>query len=276
MLQSGLTLLAFQFTFTFILIPLKLKVKPKSHSTFRPTEPTATRQYVLVYPPVQYLTTRQDETSNGGFFESLQNYFINFGSSQTQNQESSQIMDAVDADKLQVVPTETKPILVPAQEKPNAEPNQINQKFFYSYATPASTVPLTTDRRFYLLSEQPQILGSFGGSALNPVFNFQPVPVVVSRSNVAQSDDPVQPGKEVAENVQISQVPPVMNTVVEPASSQVQAKSVASEPSPAVVVEPVSENRLAPAPIALPDVDNRAIPVEPTSRNGFFLISSFG
>lgn len=232
-------------------------------SAFR-SDVAATRQYVLVYPSYQYITTRQDDPANSGFFETIQNYFINFGNGQTQGDESSQIMDAVDADKLQAT-TETKSFIVPAEQKPNPVQNEIKQKFFYSYGTPASTVPLSSDRRFYVLSEQAQVLSTYSGSALNPVLNLQPVPVVVSptfssRSNVAQSDDP-QSGKVVSENVQkYSQIPPVMNTIVEPAA-QVQVKNAVGAQTDSIVADAVSA--ILPTPPPIP-ASIRAIPVAQT------------
>lgn len=222
------------------------------------SDPSGTKQYVLVYPSYQYITTRQDGSSGSGFFETIQNYFINFGNGQTQSDESSQIMDAVEPDKTQAA-TETKSAFLPTQEKLIPVQNEIKQKFFYSYGTPASTVPLNSDRRFFLLPEQPQVLSTYSGSAINPVLNLQPVPVVLSRSNVAQSDDQ-QPGKVVSENIQkYSQIPPVMNSIVEQAQ-QVQVKSVSGVHTEAIAVDGVAENRVAPAPAPV-GVDNRAIPI---------------
>lgn len=222
------------------------------------SDPSATKQYVLVYPSYQYITTRQDGSTGSGFFETIQNYFINFGNGQTQSDESSQIMDAVEPDKTQAA-TETQSAILPTQENLIPVQNEIKQKFFYSYATPASTVPLSSDRRFFLLPEQPQVLSTYSGSAINPVLNLQPVPVVVSRSNVAQSDDQ-QPGKVVSENIQkYSQIPPVMNSIVEQAQ-QVQVKSVSGVHTEAIAVDGVAENRVAPAPAPV-GIDNRAIPI---------------
>lgn len=204
---------------------------------------------MLVYPSYQYITTRQDESSNTGFFETLQNYIINFGGQNSQNDESNQIMDAVMADKPLQPIQETKSTI--PQEKFTPIPSETKQKFFYSYITPASTVPLNNDRRLFLLSEQPQVLGTFSGPALNPVFNLQPVPVVLSRSNVAQPVDAVQPATVVAEKApEVGAVP------------QVQVKSVASEQSDSVVIEAAAENRVAPVvQNVVPVEDNRAIPV---------------
>lgn len=175
--------------------------------------PDASRQYVLVYP-YQYVATRQDEASGTGFFETIQNFFVNFGQQQQQQNDENQSLDAVELDKPGVAPT-----AAPAAEgeKPAAAAaaptkSDSKQKIVYSYLTPASTVPLNADRRLFFLAEQPQLFGSFSGPSVNPVFNLQPVPILASRSNVAQSQpDEPQPGKIVSENVQkFSQTPPVM------------------------------------------------------------------
>lgn len=224
------------------------------------SDPAATKQYVLVYPTYQYIGARQDSPIGSGFFQSIQSYFTNFG--QTQNDESSQIMDEVEPDKTPIA-TEGSPILA-TQEKLIPVQNEIKSKFLYSYATPASTVPLKSDRRFFLFPEQSQVLSTYSGSAINPILTLQPVPVLVARSNIAQSDDQ-QPGKVVSENVQkYSQIPPVMNSIVEQAQ-QVQVKSVSGVHTEAIAVDGVAENRVAPAPAPV-GVDNRAIPIptEPT------------
>lgn len=217
---------------------------------------------MLVYPPYQYVTTRQDESGNSGFFETLQNYFVNFGNSQTQSDENSQIMDPVEPDKQQQAmsdATKTASKTEVFQEKVNPTPSESKQKLYYSYITPASTVPLNNDRRLFYLAEQPQVYGTFSGSAINPVFNLQPVPVVLSRSNVAQSEDP-QPIKQViTENVQKPQIPAGIVTV-DQVQSKVQVKSGISDESDSVVVEAAPENRIAPAVQSVVSVeDNRAL-----------------
>lgn len=223
-------------------------------------DPTATRQYVLVYPSFQYITTRQDEGSTTGFYEALQNYFFNFGNSQ--NDENSHIMDPIDADKPQASATPTESSLPQATptadtSSPDKKPDA-KQKVFYSYLTPASTVPLNADRRLYFLAEQPQIFGTFSGPSVNPVFNLQPVPILSSRSNVVQTPvDQKQSDNVVLENVQkSSQVPPVLSNVIEQPSQVLLAKSNIIEQSDAVVRVDQAENRVAPVV-----VDNRAIPV---------------
>lgn len=168
--------------------------------------------------PYQYVATRQDDASGTGFFETIQNFFVNFGQQQqTQNDEGS--LDAVELEKPQgAAPTATpaaeaeKPAAAAAAAAAAPAKSDGKQKFVYSYITPASTVPLNADRRLFFLSEQPQLFGTFSGPSVNPVFNLQPVPVLASRSNVAQSQpDEPQPGKIVSENVQkFSQTPPVM------------------------------------------------------------------
>lgn len=211
-----------------------------------------------MYPSYQYIATRQDESGNAGFFETIQNYIVNFGNSQ--NDDSSQIMDPVEPDKQESIPATTSTIAPNAvQQKLIQSQNQNKQKFVYSYITPASTVPLNADRRLFYLAEQPQIFGAFSGAAASPVFNFQPVPVVLSRSNVAQSDDS-QPNKVITENVQkFSQIPPVMANVEQ--VSQVEAKNNIVEPSDSVVVDAVPENRVVSTPVLQPVEDNRALPV---------------
>lgn len=228
---------------------------------------------MLVYPSYQYITTRQDDSgSNSGFFETIQNYFINFGNGQTQSDDSNQIMDAVEADKPQAATTatdSTKSVFNPeiiSQEKNTPTPTESKQKFFYSYETPASTVPLNADRRLFYLAEQPQVFGTFSGTPINPVFNLQQVPVVLSsRSNVAQPDDS-HPNKVISENVQkFSQIPPVMATIEQ--TQQVEGKSSinvnAQTDSVFVpenrVVDAVPENRVV--PVFQPVEDNRALPV---------------
>lgn len=176
--------------------------------------------------------------------------------------ETSAVMDPVEADKPQAIEAAPAPTTAPpatAAAAPDAiksifaadlEKQGDNKKFFYSYITPASTVPLNADRRFYFLSEQPQIYGSFSGPSVNPVFNLQPVPVVLqSRSNVAQVPDEPQPGQVVSENVQkFSQIPPVMTAVEQPKVKQIsdQIDSVVDS----------AENRVAPV-----IVNDRALPV---------------
>lgn len=222
--------------------------------SFYRSEPAAgNKQYVLVYPSYQFVSTRQDDSANSGFFESIQNYFINFGNSQ-QMDEPSQVMDAVEPDKQESAQS-TKTVVAPEEK-----PFPTKQKFFYSYATPASTVPLNADRRFFYLAEQPQVYGTFSGSAINPVFNLQPVPVVLSRSNnVAQPDEP-HPNKVITENVQkFSQIPPVMATVEQ--LPEVQAKSVIAEQVNSIVDDPLPESKVAPVAPVVPVEDNRAVPV---------------
>lgn len=248
---------------------------------------------MLVYPSYQYFTTRQDGSSGGGFIETVQNFFFqNLGSGQGDN--GNQIMDAVESDKPQFQPqSQSQPPTPPldpevenklhileqqlpgqksalnsnvvgvSEKSANPTLNESKQKFVYSYVTPASTVPLNADRRLFFLAEQPQpLFGSFSGSAINPVFNLQPVPVVLSRSNVAQPDEP-QPNKVISENVQkFSQIPPVM-AAVEPAV-QVQSKSNENSQSESVVVDAVSESRVAPQPPVQVVEDNRALPIVST------------
>lgn len=180
-------------------------------------------------------------------------------------------MDAVEADKPQAATTatdSTKSIFTPeiiSQEKITPTPSESKQKFFYSYQTPASTVPLNADRRLFYLAEQPQVFGTFSGTPINPVFNLQQVPVVLSpRSNVAQPDDS-HPNKVISENVQkFSQIPPVMATVEQ--TQQVEGKSSinVNAQTDSVVVDALLENRVV--PIFQPVEDNRALPVstEPT------------
>lgn len=222
----------------------------------RRSEPLTGKQYVLVYPSYQYLASRQDDNSAGGFFETIQNYFVNFGNSQ-----SDEPMDAIEADKPQA-PAETAstsvpPTLTPIDDisvKSKFVKKEEKQKLFYSYITPASTVPLNFDRRLFYLSEQPQIFGSFSGSSLNPVFNLQPLPVVFqSRSSVAQVPDEPQSGKIVSENVQkFSQIPPVM-AAVEPLQPQV--KSISDQFD--TIVPNAAKNHVAPLLL-----DNRALPLQ--------------
>lgn len=218
-----------------------------------------------MYPAYQYYTTRQDDTGNAGFFEAIQNYFVNFGNSQTQSDESSQIMDAVEPDKQQQAAnmadaTRTSSIL---SEKINPTPSESKQKFVYSYITPASTVPLNADRRLFYLAEQPQVLGTFSGSPINPVFNFQPAPLVLSRSNVAQQDEP-QPNKVITENVQkFSQIPPVMASVEQ--TPQAQGKSNVDS-SDSVAVDAVPVNRVAPVIQPVENSRVEPLPTEPTEQ----------
>lgn len=205
--------------------------------------------------PYQFIATRQDEASGTGFFEAIQNYFINFGNGQQQSDETAQPLDAVEIDKPQTAAT-----AAPAAEaaKPPAAPAKIDskQKFVYSYATPASTIPLSADRRIFFLAEQPQLFGTFSGPSVNPVFNLQPVPVLASRSNIAQAPDEPQPNKIVSENVQkFSQIPPVMATV-EQKSTEPQVKSIVIQEQTDLVQPDLSENRVAPVL-----ADNRAIAV---------------
>lgn len=216
---------------------------------------------MLVYPSYQYLLSRQDDSSTGGFFETIQNYFINFGSDQ-----SEEPMDAVEADKPQAsaesAPTSAPPPSAPPSNTPIDDisikskyiKKDEKQKFFYSYITPASTVPLHSDRRFFYLSEQPQIFGSYSGAAVNPVLNLQPLPdVLQSRSSVAHVPDEPQSGKVVSENVQkFSQIPPVMAAVEQP---QLHVKSISDQFD--TVVPNAPENRVAPLIL-----DNRALPIQ--------------
>lgn len=190
--------------------------------------------------PYQFVATRQDEAGGSGFFETIQNFFVNFGQSQQQQQNDEGSLDAVDIDKpaaaaaaAALVPPTPAPApaaaaLATEAEKPAAKIDS-KQKFVYSYITPASTVPLTGDRRLFFLAEQPQLFGSFSGPSVNPVFSLQPLPLLASRSNVAQPSEEPQPGKIVSENVQkFSQIPPVMTTL-EQKSSEPQVKSVLIE-----------------------------------------------
>lgn len=222
----------------------------------RRSEPLANKQYVLVYPSYQYLASRQDDSNVGGFFETIQNYFINLGNSQ-----SDEPMDAVEADKPQApaesATTSAPPTLAPIDDvsiKSKFVQKDEKQKFFYSYITPASTVPLNTDRRFFYLSEQPQIFGSFSGPSVNPVFNLQPLPVVLqSRSSVAQVPVEAQSSKVVSESVQkFSQIPTVMAAVEQP---QPQVKSISDQFD--TVVSNAVENRVVPVIL-----DNRALPIQ--------------
>lgn len=222
----------------------------------RRSEQLANKQYVLVYPSYQYLASRQDDSNAGGFFETIQNYFINFG-----NNQNDEPMDTVEADKPQasaeLAPTSAPPTLAPIDDisvKSKFVQKDEKQKFVYSYITPASTVPLNSDRRYFYLSEQPQIFGSFSGPSVNPVFNLQPLPVVLqSRSSVAQVPDEPQSGKVVSENVQkFSQIPPVMAAVEQ---IQPQVKSISDQFN--TVVPNAAENRVVPLVL-----DNRALPVQ--------------
>lgn len=243
------------------------------------SESVANRQYVLMYPSYQFVSTRQDQAPSNPFQTFLG--FIGFG----QAGQNTQMMDAVEMNK---------PEAQQAQAQSQAAQNSIDDvseksankpKLYYTFATPASTVPLNAaDQRFYFV-EQPQLFGAVSGSNVNPVFNLQPVPVVLSRSNVAQPDADVlaQPSKVNSENVQkFSQIPPPA-VGVEPVLSQVQGKSSVGEvhvdqvPSTVVqhdsvvsvkhvpnvdhVVEPVAESRVNPAPPAVALEDNRAVPV---------------
>lgn len=188
---------------------------------YRSEQATATKQYVLVYPSYQYVTTRQDESSNSGFFETIQNYFISLGNN-GQNDESAQLMDAVEPDKPESTSAQSTKAAITSDLSQEKAPNK--QKLYYSYVTPASTLPLNADRRVFFV-EQPQIYSTYSSSAINPVFNLQPLPVLLSRSNqaVAQPDDP-QPNKVITENVQkFSQIPPVMASIEQ--VNEVQAKS---------------------------------------------------
>lgn len=183
-------------------------------------------------------------------------------------------MDAIDPDKPETAPAKapaadaTKTFFTPetglSQKIIEPTPNANKQKIVYSYITPASTVPLNADRRLFYLGEQPQVLGTFSGSALNPVFNLQQVPVVLSsRSNVAQPDEQ-QSNKVITENVQkFSQIPPVMASVDQ--IPQVESKSNAVAQINSVVDDVLPENRVVPT--FQPTEDNRALPVvstEPT------------
>lgn len=210
------------------------------------------------------MATRQDEASGSGFFESIQNFFINFGQSQQQqNDEGS--LDAVEIDKpaaaaaTALIPPTPVPVAAPAAaaeaEKP-AAPNQIKidgkQKFVYSYITPASTVPLAGDRRLFFLAEQPQLYGSFSGPSVNPVFSLQPLPMLASRANVAQPSDEPQPGKIVSENMQkFSQIPPVMATVEQKSSEPLMKSVLIEEPllKGVPIEEPLLKMPVLPEPV---------------------------
>lgn len=217
---------------------------------------------------------RQDGGSSNGFFETIQGYFQGFGNF-GQSDEGT-VMDAVEADKPQgqTQAQAQAPAQVPAQAAmmPAASPESMmatrtilsadatqekadKQKLIYSYITPASTIQLNADRRYYFLSEQPQIYGTFNSPSVNPVFNLQPVPLVLqSRSNIAQVPDEQQSGKVATENVQkFSQIPPVMAAVEQ--QPVVQVKQI-SEQVDSVVDSGVPENRVAPVV-----VDNRALAV---------------
>lgn len=247
----------------FIILKIFLN---KFFSRFFRSDLAAAKQYVLVYPTYQYYVTRQDGSSSspvGGFFENLQNYFVNFGG-------QNEIMDAIEPEKPIAQPITESPIapMDPpsivtktfiSDEKPAAEKEKV---FVSQYLTPASTVPLNADRRLYYLSQQPQIYGQFNGPPLNPVFNLQPLPLVVSsRSNVAQVADEPNPNKVITENVQqFSQIQPVVANVEPVVGVQPQVKSIFSEQVGSVVVGGESaENRVAPV-----IVDNRAIPIPTT------------
>lgn len=203
------------------------------------SEPVANRQYVLMYPSYQLIATRQDAPGNTNPFQQFLG-FIGFG------QNTQTATDAVEMDKPEAQPqAQPQTPAINAIDNVNLEKIANKQKVYYTYATPASTVPLNTDQRFFYLAEQPQLFGSFSGSTVNPVFNLQPVPVVLSRSNVAQSDDPVaQANKLNSENVQkFSQIPPVMAVGIEPIASDVQGKSAVVDvnaPVPSVVVDAVN------------------------------------
>lgn len=221
----------------------------------------ANKQYVLVYPSYPYFATRQDDATSGGFFQNLQNFFVGFGGPAD---ESSNLMDAIEPEKPAEKPmiSEALPLVATKTAVVNEKPVVSQPKVAYSsLVTPASTVPLNADRRLFYLSEQPQIYGSFSGSALNPVFNLQPVPLVVSsaRSNVAQVPDAPVAGNLVSENEKFSQVPPVMAALEPVVVPQQQAKSEFVREQSDAVVEGVPENRVAPVV-----VDNRAIPVPST------------
>lgn len=223
----------------------------------RRSEPLAGKQYVVVYPSYQYLASRQDDSSTGGFFETIQNYFINFGNSQ-----SEEPMDAIEADKPQQAmaesaPTSAAPTLTPIDDvsiKSKFVKKDEKQKLLYSYITPASTVPLNSDRRFFYLSEQPQIFGSFSGPSVNPVFNLQPLPVVLqSRSSVASIADEPQSGNVISENVQkFSQIPPIVAGIEQ---SEAQMKSISDQFD--TVVSNAAENRVTPLVL-----DNRALAIQ--------------
>lgn len=231
-----------------------------------------------MYPSYQFVSTRQDAPSNP--FQTFLG-FIGFG----QSGQNTQMMDAVEMNKPESQQAQAQS--QPAQNTIDdvSEKNANKQKLYYTFATPASTVPLNAaDQRFYFVEQQPQLFGALSGSNVNPVFNLQPVPVVLSRSNVAQPDADVlaQPNKVNPENVQkFSQIPPPA-VGLEPISSQVQGKSSVGEhvdhvPSAVVahdsvvsvkhvpnvvnVVEPVPESKVNPAPPAVAVEDNRAVPV---------------
>lgn len=239
---------------------------------FERPEQVANRQYVLMYPSYQFVSTRQDAPANP--FQTFLG-FIGFG----QAGQNTQMMDAVEMDK-----PETQPQSQPPQNSVDSasEKNPSKQKLYYSFATPASTVPLNTDQRFFYLAEQPQLFGAYSGSTVNPAFNLQPVPIVLSRSNVAQPDETVaQSNKVNSENVQkFSQIPPVMAVGVDPVSSQVQGKSVVGEEVGQVSTivdnnqdlvnvkhvsivdqDPLPESKINPAPPVVAVEDNRAVPV---------------
>lgn len=218
----------------------------------------------MLYPQYQYISTRQDESGNSGFLETLQNYFINFGNGQTQSEDSNQTMDPVEQDKPQSTATDAVKSIYNTDVSPNKLNPTLNEnksKFVYSYVTPASTVPLNSDRRLFYLAEQPQIFGTFSGSPINPVFNLQTVPVVLSRSNVAQPDDP-QPNKVISENVQkFSQTPPVTASIEQP--SQIQGKSNENKQIDSIVVDAAPENQVL--PIVQQPVENiraLSVPIE--------------
>lgn len=237
---------------------------------FKRSEPVANRQYVLMYPSYQLISTRQDAPGQNPF----QTFLGIFGFGQT-GQNTQTTMDAADKPEAQAQP-QSQPQALNSIDNVSLEKSK--QNLYYTFATPASTVPLNADQRFIYLAEQPQLFGS----AVNPVFNLQPVPVVLSRSNVAQPNEPlVQSNKVNSENVQkFSQIPPVMAVGVEPVSLDVQGKSAVVNELVAAVVdsvnvkqhqdEPVADSKVNPlVPLDVVVEDNRAVPVpeEPSAKS---------
>lgn len=164
-------------------------------------------------------------------------------------------------------PFMTMPNSLPLDGKKKEEKND---KFFY--LTPASTSFLNPEKRLFLVPQQTKFIGSISGPILNPVFNLQPLPSLLGRSNIANGQDESQPLINViSENVQkFSQIPPVM-AAVEPLAQPVLQRSHITDALKAASPEP--ENRIAPVEA----VQTRAgIEVDEEGKVGYSIAQDVG
>lgn len=210
-------------------------------------------QYVLLYPSASnYYVLRQDDQQTT-WWTSIQQFFQSIGGGSGSGEEAGAEESSPDAASAPAAsatksgfdmkkPTPMEPFF-PNLVLEDKKKDEKNDKFFY--LTPASTSFLNPDKRLFVLPQQQKFIGTISGPILNPVFNVQPIPTLVARSNIANPADESQPLiKVVSENAQkFSQIPPVMANI-EPLAQPVLQRSHITEAIKAANPEP--ENRIAP------------------------------